>query len=53
LAHHPALDQAQVVDVESEDQGAVRLGLDDLARVPLLLGDQAGVGSVEPEHDVE
>jgi hypothetical protein len=39
--------------VESENQCAVGLGFDDLAGVPLLLGDQAGVGSGEPEHDVE
>src|SRR5271157_6096697 len=50
--HHPALDQAQVVHMESEYQRAVWVGFDDLARVPLLLGNQAGVGSGEPEHDV-
>src|SRR5271157_3339898 len=50
--HDPALDQAEVIDVESEYQRAVWVGFDDLARVPLLLGDQAGVGSGEPEHDV-
>src|SRR5271157_4585560 len=50
--HDPALDQAEVVDVEAEDQGAVGLGFEDLAGVPLLLGDQAGVGSGEPEHDM-
>ena len=38
----PSADQAQVVDVKPEDQGAVWLGLDDLARVPLLLGDEPG-----------
>ena len=56
-AQHPAvahlIGQAQVVDVESEDQAAVGLGFDDLARVPLLLGDPAGVGLREPERDVE
>src|SRR5271157_4179884 len=51
--HDPALDQAEVIDVEAEDQGAVGLRFEDLAGVPLLPGDQAGVGSGEPEHDLE
>src|SRR5271157_5856804 len=50
--HDPALDQAEVIDVESEDQGAVGLRFEDLAGMPLLLADDSGIVLGESQHDV-
>src|SRR5208337_2579903 len=49
----PALDQAEVIDVEPEDQGAIGLGFEDLAGMPVLLADDSGIGLGEPERDLE
>ena len=51
--HDPALDQAEVIDVEPENQGAVGLGFEDLAGMPVLLADDSGIGLGEPERDLE
>src|SRR5271157_1291250 len=50
--HDPAIDQAEVIDVEAEDQGALGLRFEDLAGMPLILADDSGIGPGESQHDV-